>query len=73
MEKSGQTGDGTLEHFNSYKYAPSRPTTQQSHTIFVTNGSLNANHSDNNYPIYNTNGYAINKIPTSDGLPVADC
>ena len=78
MEKSGHTGDGTLEHFNNYKYAPSRPQTQQSHTIFAitSNGSLNNNNNstviNENFSPHNTNGYAINKN-ISDGLPIADC
>jgi len=62
MAKSGQTGDGTLEHFNNYKYAPSRPQTQQSHTIFAISNGVNENHSTNTYTIKNKNG-----------LPAADC
>jgi hypothetical protein len=62
MAKSGQTGDGTLEHFNNYKYAPSRPQTQQSHTIFAISNGVNENHSTNTYTIKNNNG-----------LPAADC
>ena len=82
MEKSGQTGDGTLEHFNNYKYAPSRPQTQQSHTIFAistTNGSGGAyngrSHSiiSENNSVFKQNGYLINKNTTNDCLPVADC
>jgi hypothetical protein len=64
MTKSGQTGDGTLEHFNSYKYAPSRPQTQQSHSIFAISNGVNENHS--NY----TNTSAIKN---NNGLPAADC
>ncbi|CAG2165844.1 unnamed protein product [Oppiella nova] len=79
MEKSGQTGDGTLEHFNNYKYAPTRPPTrpqtQQSHTIFAisttANGSTAHNHTDS-HSVYNANSYAMNKS-ANNGLPVADC
>ncbi|XP_054168901.1 transmembrane protein 145-like, partial [Oppia nitens] len=77
MEKSGQTGDGTLDHFNNYKYAPTRPQTQQSHTIFAittaANGLSTVNTTDNYSLHNNNNNNNANKYANgSTGLPVAD-
>jgi len=63
MAKSGHTGDGTLEHFNNYKYAPSRPQTQQSHAIFAVSNGVNENLTQY------SNGFTIK----NNGLPAADC
>ena len=60
MAKDGHTGDGTLERFSHYQYAPSRSLTQQSHPIFaLSNG-------------YNVNGVHLNNNHSTT-MPAADC
>ncbi|KAF7490505.1 Transmembrane protein [Sarcoptes scabiei] len=75
MEKSGTIESGTLEHFNNYKYAPSRPTPMDMFSITsaalinLTNSNGSNLHRANNLMFISANSANSNNASSTTSSP----